>query len=248
MNPEEILSSSDVLKKIETVCRRHFSAENDVNECFVFVIDSLRSQDYKRLRSFQGRSKFTTYLYTLVNSLVVDFHRKKFGRRRIPAAVKKLGQWAEAAYRLICWQRFSVDDAFGFLQVEGLYEGSYDRFRQEIIPVQNATCRESPSFHSIDNPEGVASHLSTARPNPLEKLIEKLDHHRRFEAAGIIRKITEELSEKDQLLMRLVYGSDHSVRAAAAAVGLSTSAVRKRLKRMVSVFREKLLAAGIREP
>ena len=248
MNPEEILASSDVLKKIETVCRRHFSADNDVNECFVFVIDNLRSQDYKRLRAFKGRSKLTTYLYTLVNSLVVDFRRKKYGRRRIPAAVQKLGQWAEAVYRLICWQRFSVDDAFGFLQVDGLYEGSYDRFRQDILPIQNAPCRENPSFQSIDNPTSFASYLHDPRGNPMEKLVEKLDHHRRFQAAGIIRKITEELSEKDQMLVRLVYGSDHSVRAAATAVGLSTTAVRNRLKRLLSIFKEQLLAAGIREP
>lgn len=247
MNPEKILASSDVLQKIEAVCRRHFSVENDVDECFVFVIDSLKFENFKRLRAFKGRSKLTTYLYTLVNSLVVDFRRKKYGRRRIPAAVQKLGQWAEAVYRLICWQRFSVDDAFGFLQVDGLYEGSYDRFRQEIIPIQNAPCRENPSFQSIDNCESLASHLSDQRSNPMEKLIEKLDHHRRFQAAGIIRKITEELSERDRMLVRLVYGSDHSVRAAAAAVGLSTTAVRNRLNRLLSIFKEQLLAAGIRE-
>ena len=248
MNPEEILASSDVLQKIEAVCRRHFFTGNDVNECFVFVIDSLRSQDYKRLRSFKGRSKLTTYLYALINSLVVDFRRKKYGRRRIPAAVQKLGPWAEAVYRLICWQRFSVDDAFGFLQVDGLYEGSYDRFRQEIVPIRNAPCRENPSFQSLDNLASPASHLGDRRSNPMERLIEKLDHHRRFQAAGIIRNITEELSEKDQMLVRLVYGSDHSMRAAAAAVGLSTTAVRNRLKRLLSKFREHLLAAGIREP
>jgi RNA polymerase sigma factor (sigma-70 family) len=248
MNPEDILSSSDVLKKIETVCKRHFSTDNDVNECFIFVIDSLRSQDYKRLRAFKGNSKLTTYLYTLVNSLVIDFRRKKFGRRRIPAPVRKLGQWAEVVYRLICWQRFSVDDAFGFLQVDGLYEGSYDRFRQQIIPIQNAPCRRNPSYQSIDNPESSASHLSDTRSNPMDTLLEKLDLARRVRAAGIIRNITQELSEKDQLLVRLVYGSDHSVRAAAAAVGLSTTAVRNRLKRLLSLYRERLLAEGIREP
>lgn len=247
MNPGEILSSSDVLKKIETVCRRHFSAENDVNECFVFIIDSLRSGDCKRLRAFQGRSKLTTYLYTLVNSLVVDFRRKKFGRRRIPAAVQKLGQWAEAVYRLICWQRFSVDDAFDFLQIDGLYEGSYDRFRQEITPIQNAPCREKPVFQSIDNPKSPASHLGDSGSNPMEKLLEKLDHDRRFRAAGIIREITDELSEEDRLLVRLVYGSDHSVRAAAAVAGLSTSAARNRIKRILILIRERLLANGIRE-
>ena len=82
----------------------------------------------------------------------------------------------------------------------------------------------------------------------MEKLIEKLDYQRRFRAAGIIREMTGELSEQDQLLVRLVYGSDHSVRAAAATVGLSTTAVRNRLNRLLVLFRKKLLASGIREP
>ena len=46
MEPEEILSSADVLAKIEAVCRRNFFAENDQNECYVFVIDSLKADDF----------------------------------------------------------------------------------------------------------------------------------------------------------------------------------------------------------
>jgi RNA polymerase sigma factor (sigma-70 family) len=248
MNPEEILASSDVLQKIETVCRRHFSAENDANECFVFVIDHLSSENYKRLRAFKGKSKLNTYLYTLVNSLVVDFRRKKYGRRRIPAAVRRLGQWAEAAYRLICWQRFSVDDAFGFLQVDGLFEGSYERFRKEIAPIQNAPCREAPGFQSMDNPAGGRSQPAAVQSNPLESIIKKLDHEKRRNAIAIIRETTGKLPEDDQLLIRLIYGSNHSVRAAANIVGRSTSAVRKRMKKLFNSFRENLLAAGIREP
>lgn len=249
MNPAQILASNDVLNKIEAVCRRQFSAENDFNECFIFVIDSLRSDNYKRLRAFEGRSKLTTYLYTLINSLVVDFRRKRHGRRRTPAAVLKLGKWAEAVYRLICWQRFSADDAYGFLQAEGLYEGSYEQFRQEIVPVQNAPCRESPRYQSIDAPGGGDwQGLNDGRANPLEALLAKLDRNNRVQAIKIIREAMEKLSEKDRLLIRLVYGSEHSVRAAAGVVGLSTSAARKRLKKLLIRFREKLLAAGIREP
>ncbi|MGD8264064.1 MAG: hypothetical protein PVJ22_17000, partial [Desulfobacterales bacterium] len=105
MDPEKILSSGDILEKIEAVCKRHFSNENDQNESYVFILDSLKANNFKRLRAYKGKSKLTTYLYSLINSLIIDFRRKRYGRRRIPAGVAKLGTWAEAVYRLVCWQK-----------------------------------------------------------------------------------------------------------------------------------------------
>jgi RNA polymerase sigma factor (sigma-70 family) len=249
INPEEILSSCDTLNKIEAVCKRHFAAENDRNECYVFVIDSLRADNFKRLRAFQGKSRFSTYLYSLVNSLVIDFRRRKYGRRRFPAAVLKLGPWAEAVYRLICWQKFSPDDAYDFLQIDGLYDNSYEQFLREIVPIQNAPCRQDPRFSSLDHPHAEPLQKpDEAHSNPLETLLDKLDRERRIEAIKIIRETTPKWPEKDQLLVRLVYGSDHPVRTAATIIGLSTAAARRRLKGLLIKYREILLAAGIREP
>ena len=92
MDPEKILSSGDLLVKIETVCKRRFSAENDQNECYVYVIDSLKADNFRRLRAFKGKSSLNTYLYALINSLVIDFRRKQYGRRRIPVGVCKTRQ------------------------------------------------------------------------------------------------------------------------------------------------------------
>ena len=249
IKPEEILAARDTLKKIEAVCKRHFAAENDRNECYIFVIDSLKSDNYKRLRAFQGKSRLSTYLYSLVNSLAIDFRRKRYGRRRIPAAVLKLGKWAEAVYRLICWQKFSLADAYDFLQVDGIYESSYKQFLQDVVPIQNAPCRQDPSFKSLDEPHGnPLIKMGNAESNPLETLLEKLDRQRRIEAIKIIRETTKKMPEKDQILVRLVFGSDHPMRVAAGMIGLSTAAARRRLKGLLIKYREILLASGIREP
>ena len=248
IDPAQILASGDTLEKIEAVCKRHFSAENDQNECYVFVLDSLKADDFKRLRAFKGKSKLATYLYTLINSLVIDFRRKRYGRQRIPAAVLKLGKWAEAVYRLVCWQRFSVDDAYDFLRIDGLYKGSYDQFMQAIVPIRNAPCRENLKFKSIDDlVDNPIQNMADAGANPLESLIQKLDRQRRINALKIIRETTQKLPETDQLLVRLVFGSEQPVQAAAKIIELSTSAARKRLKKVLVKFRERLLAAGIRE-
>ena len=248
IDPEEILASSDILEKIEAVCKRHFYPENDRHECYIFVLDSLRAENFKRLRAFQGKSKLTTYLYSLVNSLAIDFKRKRYGRRRIPTAVVKLGKWAEAVYRLVCWQKFSVDDAYDFLQVDGLFKGSYEQFQQEIEPIQKAPCRENPAFMSLDDGGGdPLRKMSDDDSNPLEKLIKKLSREKRIKAVKVICETTDGLPENDQLLVRLVFGSEHPMRVAAKVIGLSAAAARRRLKNLLIKYRENLLAAGIRE-
>ena len=249
MDPEKIISSSDLLVKIETVCKRRFSAENDQNECYVYVIDSLKADNFKRLRAFKGKSKLNTYLYSLINALVIDFRRKQFGRRRIPTGVAKLGKWAETVYRFVCWQKFSFDDAYDFLRIDGLYSGSYIEFIKEIEPIKKAPCRENPAFQSIDEtPESTLKNINAEGSNPLEFLIQKLDREMRIKAIKVIRETTVELSEDDQLLIRLVYGSDQSVAAAARVIGLPASTAGKHLKNLLTNYREKLLAIGIREP
>ena len=249
MDPQKILNSSDILERIEAVCKRHFSNENDQNESYLFIIDNLQADNFKRLRAYKGKSKLTTYLYSLINSLIIDFRRQKFGRRRIPAGVAKLGRWAETVYRLVCWQKFTFDDAYDILLSEGLFEGPYERYIEEIVPIQKAPCRENPTFQSLNEVNSNSlQNTSGSISNPLELLICKLDHKRRIKALNVIRETTAELSQEDQLLVKLVYGSEQPVKMVANIIGVSLSSTRRRLKRLLSRYRERLLAEGIREP
>jgi RNA polymerase sigma factor (sigma-70 family) len=248
-DPQSIVNSSDILERIEAVCKRHFSNENDQCESFVFIIDSLKADNFRRLRAYKGKSKLSTYLYSLINSLIIDFRRKKYGRRRIPAGVAALGKWAEAVYRLVCWQKFTFDDAYDFLQIEGLFEGSYEQYLEDIAPIRKAPCRDNPSFQSINEVNAdCMQNTSGSSSNPLELLICKLEHVRRIKALKIIQETTAGLSQEDQLLVRLVYGSEQPIKTAAHILGFSLSSVRRRLKRVLNQYREQLLAEGIREP
>ena len=182
-------------------------------------------------------------------SLIIDFRRKKYGRRRIPAGVAKLGKWAEAVYRLVCWQKFTFDDAYDFLQIEGLFEGPYEQYIKDVVPIRKAPCRENPTFQSINEMNcDSLQNASGSSSNPLELLIRKLDHERRIKALKIIRETTAKLSQEDQLLVRLVYGSEQPVKTAVKIMGFSLSSARRRLKRLLTQYREQLLAEGIREP
>ena len=148
----------------------------------------------------------------------------------------------------MCWQKFTFDDAYDLLRIGGLYTGSYIEFIKETEPIRKAPCRENPAFQSIDEAyESSLKNIDDESSNPLEFLIQKLDRERRIKALKIICETTAGLSEDDQLLIRLVYGSDQSVPAAAKVIGLAASTAGKRLKSLLTKFRENLLAVGIRE-
>ncbi len=53
---------------------------NEVLSLFNNVIDKLNRDNFKAIRSFKGRSKFTTYLSGIVSFSFVDLVRKKRGR------------------------------------------------------------------------------------------------------------------------------------------------------------------------
>jgi len=248
MDPKALLSSQEVLQKIDDVCRRRFLEENEAMECHNFVIDGLMASDYRRLRSFKGKSSLKTYLYTLVNALATDFLRSKYGRRRIPVAVQRMGHLAEKIYRLICWQKFSFGEAYDIAVMEERYEGDMMAFAAKFESVRNAPCPENPAFVSPENRSGETIHeMPTSEPDPLERLMAHLDSELRIKAGRVIHKITETLSETEQLLVKLVYGSGLPVTGAARTVGMEQPAARKCLKKILNLYREALLAEGIRE-
>jgi len=249
MNPETFLKSAETLKRIEAVCKRRFHDENDADECFNHVIDGLSDSDYRRLRSYKGKSSLNTYVYTLINSLVSDFKRKRYGRKRIPKVVSRLGALAEAVYRLICWEGFSLSEAYDITVIEGLYEGTQEEFLKETDPVREAPCRENPRFSSLDDPSsGSPTHMVESGASPLESLMEKLDGEGRITAVRIIREITEQLPDQDVLLLKLVYGSDLPLTRVEKVIGMKKGTARKRLKTLLTKYRERLLTEGIREP
>jgi RNA polymerase sigma factor (sigma-70 family) len=52
-------------------------------DCYAFVLEKLRENDFRRLRTFStdGAGKFTTWLVVVTRRLANDWHRQRYGRR-----------------------------------------------------------------------------------------------------------------------------------------------------------------------
>ena len=54
---------------------------NEGDKLFNRVIDKLTKDDFRLIRRFEGRSKLTTYLTTIISRTAIDMIREKRGRR-----------------------------------------------------------------------------------------------------------------------------------------------------------------------
>ena len=168
-----------------------------------------------------------------------------------------MGEFAEKVYRLLCWEKFSLSEAYDIFVIDDQYKETLREFMKEFEPVRNTPCpEEKPGFVAADEPTSV---VVTRKPsgiitdekmprqslNPLEQLMENLDSPRRIMAGRVIREVTNTLSEAEKSLVKLVYGDDLSVSAAARIAGLDPPAARRRLKKILAGYRKALLAKGI---
>lgn len=76
--------------KIEKPMHNSFRMEDEAIQIFNTLVDKLKANDYRIIRQFKGRSKFTTYLSSIISREVVNMIRKKRGRKRGKERAKAL--------------------------------------------------------------------------------------------------------------------------------------------------------------
>lgn len=73
--------------------RRYGGSHDDVMDRYAFVLEQLRADDCRRLRTWSGdgRSRLTTWLVVVVQRLCLEHHRQRYGRVRPagPAATEE---------------------------------------------------------------------------------------------------------------------------------------------------------------
>ena len=62
---------------------RRFNRDYDASmDAYAYVLEKLRADDFRRLRTFDGRAKLSTWLVVVTRSLCLDLYRQRYGRRR----------------------------------------------------------------------------------------------------------------------------------------------------------------------
>jgi len=250
---------------INSIAGRRFTDDTLAEEAALYVLNRLEEDNYRRLRGFRGRAKFSTYLSSLCVRLLEDFSRKKYGRLRPPVWIRDLGGIWLFLFQLLCLQRLSVSDA-----VETVRSRIHNRSRTEIeeaawkileriIHCGSHQGREVPLDEACEKTLPDSVNADQGSPTPEQQIAAKereiffellfgISNQKISQLADLsifTKKYTPRLNAQERLLLKLCFQDDISVTRAGEMLGLNANQVHGKLRRLLARLRADLERAGI---
>jgi hypothetical protein len=117
---------------LERLARRKFGDEILADKAFLYGLNALEANDWKRVREFQGRSSFRTYLARVAQHLLTDFARAEFGYKRPSKWVEAMGDLWEKVYRLLCLERRQPEEVMDRMRNPAAEKSRQDALAEAI--------------------------------------------------------------------------------------------------------------------
>jgi len=134
--------SSEGVRLIEKLAERRFSSYVLADEAATYVLERLSENNWQICAQFKGNSQPKTYLHTLIVNLLEEFSRKRFGRPRPPAWLKRQGQLWVNLWKELCLERQSLPELVHRYEQSGLYQGAWVRQVGKVIKARIPRCGE----------------------------------------------------------------------------------------------------------
>jgi RNA polymerase sigma factor (sigma-70 family) len=221
---------------------RHYAQDyDDVMDVFARVCEALREDDMRRLRSYLDdsahRARFSTWLFTVVRHLTIDWFRRRDGRRGLPAAAEGLPPLQQRIFQLV------------FLDGRGHVE-TYEVIRAREAPGLSFGdfLAELRSTYGAVTAGRRGSALRELSPAPLtERRSEPANLAESEERQEILERALASLGPEDRVAVELYVVEELPAADVARIVGLpNAKAVYNRVYRALATLREQLEKAGIR--
>ena len=258
--------------RINRLAARRFPDPNVADEAALFVLEAIRADDWRRVRTYAGRARFSTFLTVMVGRLLEDFSRSKYGRFRVPTWVRRLGPLWEQVFRLLCEERRSRDEVLAVLAGAGpddrpetaveecigvILAETPDcgRRRMEAVAMDPADI-EAETDGSWGEPAATPEALASARQQAelLEAVGSLLHGGDPRQDAGMAHGLAAvvgnraALGDEDRLLLRMVYQDGLTVSAAGRRLGWEVDVTHRRLRQVLRRLRQAMTDAGLEKP
>jgi len=209
----------------------------DIEEFAGDVNLKMIARDYDVVRQFRGRSRITTYLYSVILHALRDYMDKRWGKWRPSRIAVRLGAQAVLVERLVRCQGCSVDDVVARLAAAGdpaAPETVLDIMARLPIRAQRRTTTDN-GLESLPAKHG--------RPDAGIEETERQRTARLLEAQ--LDLAIARLSPGDRILLHLAFVKGRSIPDIAAIVGGSPRSLYSRLQKCKSALRRELEASGV---
>jgi RNA polymerase sigma factor (sigma-70 family) len=241
MNPEELfLQNIGTIERVATyICRRNGMSGDDGAEFSQEVKFRLIENDYAILRKFNGDSRLSTYLHTVIERLLQQSRVREWGKWRPSAEAKRLGDKAITLERLITRDGLSFDEAAQILTTPA--QSPFRRCELESIYANLPLRNPRPVLVPDDNAPEVAAPQSD--PEELVQAGERERIARR--AMDTINRLSTSLPAEEQLILRMRFCENQKVSDIARRLHLDQKKLYKRLDKLFNQVRAALQSADI---
>ncbi len=208
----------------------------EAEEFTSYVWLRLMEDEYRILRSFQGRSSLRTFLVTVLHRLLLDFRVQTWGKWRPSAAIRRLGPEAVELERLISRDGHSPESAAELLG--GLPGGPA---RDEL----RALAGRIPK-RVRPRPEGeTALYELPSRESTDERVLEGERRTLLRRLRGHLADALRALPDEDRQLLRMRYAQGMTVRKIASTLEVEDRRMYRRLERCLAKLRATLERQGV---
>ena len=241
-SPEEIfLEHRASIERIAAcVARRRRLSEAEVEDFVQDVQLKLVEDDYRRIREFQGRSRFKTYLTTVINRLAKDHCNHLWGKWRASAAAKRLGWEARLLERLLYREGFSFEEAAEKMRRDYHVKTSVEELADLAAQLPQRTSRRFEGEEELENRP--VSETAGERVDRRVVDSEKAEQAERVETA--LEAALAELDSEDRLILKL-YFYGWTLAKIARSLGVSQKPLYRRRDRTLAQLRETLTGGGV---
>lgn len=221
---------------IADLCHRYCVQGDEMEELASLVKLKLIDDDYAVLRSFQQRSRITTFLTVVIQNLFRDYWIRKWGRWRVSTRAKRQGAVAMQLEILLYRDGFSFHEAARILRRNYGVRASWE----ELADLAGRLPQRSP--RRFEGMEALETRVSEDLPDRRLR-----DEERSFSAKRaqvVLNRALASLTAEDRLILRMRFREGLSVPDIAAALHLGPRRIHGRLQRRLTDLRATLELAG----
>ena len=253
----KIVFSDTFYARLGAQVKRTFPDDTEADEAFNHVLDKLSENNWAKFSGYLGKSSPETYAHTLSTRLIVDYHRKLYGRLRPPAWISKGGDLWVDIWKELCLDRDAPEVIVNRYAVTQRDPVTIKHIIN-TIKTKLPWCGVSDRPVIEDNGEYVDGARAAADPDEVAEAGAVFVSMLLGDDEGLEDIIAEDvfqamrasvaeinLSAQDRLMLRLHFCDGKSFAAIATLMGVPKHQPVRQIKQILKQARALLLKAGI---
>ena len=221
----------------QLVARRNALSADEAEDFVSWAQLKILENDYAKLRKFQGRSKLSTFLKTVLQRLFLDYRNAQWGKWRPCAAAKRHGKVGILLDTLLYRDGLSEQEALESARSRldgGVSLAELEKIAAELPPRTGRRFEGEEPLYNL-----------AAGSDPEAELAKSEQQQRAREVTEALSEAIATLDEGQQLMVRLRYGEGVSVAEIARLMDRDQRKLYQDFERLSQQLRASLQASGI---